>query len=172
MPKPVIPLFNFAWHQKGWLEEITKIAKPEPWGHNHKILELYLRANFEIAKSQGKVHEDKTRSVAFWRAGSLVNMTSDPIWLVYKANRRQADQYWEFEKPVSGDTPLGMDRATFELKYTPPEFQRDWQIHFEQGGIKHMLGDNRNRSRLKEVFSKALGDSFNEFLGQYTERSS
>jgi hypothetical protein len=167
MPKPNIPLFNFAWHPKGWLEEVAKIAKPEPWGARNKILELYLKANFEIAKSQAKVYEDRQGNIAFWRAGSLVNMTSDPIWLVYKKKHRQdqfPEQLWEFDKVMAGDTPKGLQRSDFEMKYTPPEFNRDWLIHFEQTGVRHIMSDTRNQKRLQDVFSQVLGGTFNDHL--------
>jgi len=77
------PLFNFGFHRyPEWLNEVGEIAKPEPWCENRKVLELYLRVNFEIAKAQSKVYENRERNVAFWRPGHLVNITSDPLWLV------------------------------------------------------------------------------------------
>jgi hypothetical protein len=85
----IVPLYDFGYHRHpAWLQEVAEVAKPEPWGRELKVLELYLRASYEIAKSQSKVYEDKSKNAAFWRPGGLVNVTSDPIWLVYKRNNR------------------------------------------------------------------------------------
>lgn len=157
-----IPLFHFAFHPyPDWLEEIKKIAKDEPWGSNSKILELYLRANFEIAKSQSKVYENKNKNIAFWRAGHLVNLTSDPIWLVYQRNTRD-DPYWRFNKVHVGDAPEEKN-CDFEIMYEPPSFNKDWGIHFEQASIQHILSDTRNKERLDSVFGSCLKE-YNEHL--------
>lgn len=61
MPRPEhVALFNFGHHYfPDWLEKVAEVAKPERWGAKNKVLELYLRANFEIAKAQGKVYEKR-----------------------------------------------------------------------------------------------------------------
>jgi hypothetical protein len=159
-----VPLFNFAYHQHPtWLEQVAAVAKPEPWGGNHKVLELYLRANFEIAKAQGKVFEDREKGVAFWRAGCLVNVTSDAVWLTYHRSTKDVP-YWKLRNITTGDAPEGKSIRDFELKYDPPEFNREWLIHFEQGNIRHILSDTRNRKRLEDVFNPTLGGKFNEHL--------
>jgi hypothetical protein len=152
------PLFAFAYHPWSSWGEIAEVAKPEPWGAENKILELYIRANFEIAKSQGKVFEDSDSNVAFWRAGSLVNETSDPVWLTYRKNRRETP-YWEFQRATTGGVPDGSDPVQWTLRYEPPEFNRDWPIHFEQRAIKHILQDPGNHARLERVFSDAWAAS-------------
>lgn len=158
-----VPLFNFAYHPGNWLKEIAKVAKSEPWGVNLKTLELYLRCNFEIAKEQRKIFEDKEKRVAFWRAGNLVNMTADPIWLLYNRNNRD-EPFWKFDKVTTSDAPFGMEARQYEISYTPPPFNRDWSIHFEQASIQHILRDNRNKQRLEKVFSQSLGRNLNEHL--------
>lgn len=159
-----VPLFNFAFHPyPDWLKRVAQVAKPEPWGTNLKTLELYLRCNYEIAKDQKKVYEDKSQNIAFWRAGSLVNMSADPVWLIYHRNTRD-DPYWKLDKVTAGDAPLGLDAKLYEITYAPPPFNRDWVIHFEQSSIQHILGDERNRKRLEAVFSDSLGGKFNEHL--------
>jgi hypothetical protein len=155
------PLYSFAFHPRGaWLKELASVAKPEPWGNELKVLELYVRSNFEIAKLQSKVVEDKANNLAFWRPGYLVNATSDPIWLIYQRNSRDSP-YWKIEKITTGDAPQG-EVSQFTVKYEPPEFHSDWLIHFDQWSITHIMGDSRNRKRLEEVFSSALGGCFND----------
>lgn len=158
-----VPLVNFAYHQTAWLEQIAKVAKPEPWGAKLKTLELYLRCNFEIAKSQSRVFEDRSRNLAFWRAGNLVNITSDPVWLIYNRNTRD-DPYWKLNKVATGDAPQGFDAKRFEIVYEPPAFSREWTIHFQQANIQHMLSDQRNRKRLEAVFKNVLGSCYNDHL--------
>lgn len=163
-PFPNIPLWNFAYHpHPAWLENIAAVAKPEPWGTNYKVLELYLRANFEIAKRQGKIFEDRTKDVAFWRAGNLMNTTADPLWLVYHRNKRDFP-YWQLKDIITGDSPNGDDPRKYEVKYEYPEFHGDWLIHFEQANLDHILRGTRNVERLKKVFTDALGGKFNEHL--------
>ena len=82
-----------------------------------------MRASFEIAKSQAKVFEDKSKNLAFWRAGSLVNITSDPVWLGYHRNNRDFP-YWQLNKIVTGEAPSGQDGAAFTLICEPPELAR------------------------------------------------
>jgi hypothetical protein len=159
-----VPLFSFGFHPyPNWLKEIAEIAKEEPWGKNFKVLELYLRANFEIAKAQGKVYEDREKNAAFWRAGHLVNVTSDPLWLVYQRNSRD-EPYWQLRRVATGEAPEGRDSSHFTLKYDPPEFNQAWLIHFQQWNIDHIMGDSRNKKRLQDVFKNALGGHFNEHL--------
>lgn len=156
-----IALYQFGYHDGKWLEDIEKVAKKEPWGKDHKILELYLRANFEIAKLQGKVYEDKTEGLAFWKAGSLVNMTSDPIWLEYKRNTK-GTSYWYFDKIITGIPPKG-SVDDYSFIYNPPKFNRSWSIHFNQYNINHILGDDANKKRLENVF-KSIFKSYSEYI--------
>jgi hypothetical protein len=159
-----VPLFGFGFHHHpGWLEEVAEVAKPEPWGKNLKVLELYLRANFEIAKGQGKVFAEGEKNLAFWRAGNLVNITSDPVWLVYQRNKRDFPP-WYFDKVTTGEAPGAYDGAAYTIKYEPPEFNREWLIHFNQWNLQHIMGDSLNQKRLKDVFAPALGRKFNEHL--------
>jgi hypothetical protein len=159
-----VPLYGFGFHPyPDWLEEVAKIAKQEPWGKNYKVLELYLRANFEIAKSQSKVFEDVENNLAFWRAGSLVNITSDPIWLLYRKNKR-GFPVWQFDRAVTGEAPSGQNGNALSLKYEPPDFNKDWLIHFNQWNITHIMGDSKNQQRLKKVFCETLGEKFNDHL--------
>ena len=159
-----VPLYGFGRHRHPeWLQEIATVSKKEPWGHDLKVLELYLRASFEIAKSQSRVYEDKSKNVAFWRPGGLVNVTSDPIWLIYQRNNRDFP-YWQFDKVGTGNAPLGQDGSAFTLKYEPPEFNQAWLIHFNQWNITHIMGDSRNQKRLVDIFKTALGGKFNEHL--------
>jgi len=162
--REAVPLFNFGFRRyPDGLNEIADIAKPEPWSANRKVLELYLRANFEIAKGQSKVYENRERNIAFWRPGHLVNVTSDPLWLVYRRNNRDYP-YWQLIKVTTGEAPEGVDSAQFTVRYEPPEFNQSWLIHFQQWNIDHIMGDSRNKKRLREVFNKALGGQFNEHL--------
>jgi len=151
-----IPLFNFGYHdKKDWLEKISKIAKEEPWGQDRKVLELYLRANFEIAKQKSKVYENEKDNKAFWKAGYLVNDVSDPIWLVYDLNKRDHPK-WHFKEIYTGECPIHTDdddfQVKFQVKYEPPEFNSSWKIYFNQKNLEHMLKDSANQRRLFKVF--------------------
>ncbi len=159
-----VALFSFAFHEhRIWLEKVASIAKPEPWGADNKILELYIRANFEIAKQQSKVYEDKDANIAFWRPGYLVNTTSDPLWLVYYRNNRDAP-YWKLKDVVTGDPPVAVDPMDYAIKYEPPDFNPRWSIHFQQRNIDHILQDSRNRARLNGVFGQSDGSALNSHL--------
>jgi hypothetical protein len=164
MSGPFLPsLFAFGYHPRSVWNSIASVVKEEPWGADHKVLELYIRSNFEIAQAQGKVYEDRDSGVAFWRAGSLVNLTSDAVWLQYRKNVRD-DPYWQFDRVVTGEAPDGGDGSQWVIKYDPPEFNREWSIHFEQGAIRHILDDSANRRRLELVFNDVLGGCLNEHL--------
>jgi len=154
-----VALFNFARHNDTWLTSISQVVKEEPWG-SLKPLELYLRANFEIAKQQGKVYEDEEKGIAIWRPGYLVNKVSDPVWLIYKANphKNRGKQPWIFDRVHTGRHPL-QSKDDLSVSYSPPEFNSDWNIYISQRAIEHIM--NHNQDRLKEVF----GDLFkNEHL--------
>ena len=157
-----VPLYNFAYHPWETWERIAQVVKPEPWGKDYKVLELYLRANFEIAKSQGKVYENHDENVAFWRAGCLVNVTSDPVWLVYHRNTRDRP-YWEFKDITTGDAPIpDVEQGVHDIHYDLPEFHTDWLIHFEQWNLNHMLGDERNQKRLEAAFGGVFAGEFRQ----------
>jgi hypothetical protein len=160
------PLFNFAYHRPGWLQEIAKRAEEEPWGPSLKVLELYLRCNFEIAKAQDKVHEDKDKGVAFFRAGRLVSKTADPLWLLYE--RQKGDQEWVLKDVPIGDVPvLGQDRAAYELIYTPPSFDMNWTLYFPDGNVNHIL--QHNHARLEHAFRGVFqGAKLNEHIALRT----
>jgi hypothetical protein len=161
--KQDVPLYRFGFHwYPRFLEDVAWAARPEPWGTGMKTLELYLRANYEIAKSQSRVYEDRSRGIAFWRAGSLVSATSDPLWMLYDRNRHR-DPFWHFRQVLVGRPPELTDPDDLSLEYRPPEFHRDWLIHFQQGSLEHMLGDGPNRERLQTVLQQALG-RFSEHL--------
>jgi hypothetical protein len=165
------PLFNFAFHPEGWVENIEKDTKKEPWGKDNKVLELYLRAAFEIAKLQNKVYEDEASNLAFWKAGYLVNEMSDPIWLIYSSNSKANKQKWIFKKVHSGTCPLqGRNNDEFQIKITPPEFNSTWSIHISQSNIDHIYRDPENVKRLEMVFGKDLAKNthliFRTILGE------
>ena len=158
-----VPLYRFGLHWlPTFLDEVARTAKPEPWGSRMKTLELYLRASYEIAARQSKVHEDPSLGIAFWRAGSLVSLTSDPLWLVYERNWR-AQPFWRFREVAVGRPPECVDLGDLTLEYTPPAFHRDWPIHFQQGSLDHIMGSDPNRARLQLVLREAL-DHFSEHL--------
>jgi hypothetical protein len=159
-----IPLYSFAYHKHpDWLDQLSLIAKPEPWGHRKKILELYLRANFEIAKGQNKVYEDADNGIAFWRAGWLSNVTADPIWMVYDKNHHDSPK-WYFRKAITGSPPVSINSSAYNIGYNPPDFEPDWKMNFHQSSIGHILTESRNVERLQTVFSTVLGDKYNEHL--------
>lgn len=92
-----------------------------------------------------------------------MNITSDPIWIVYRKNNRGGEQYWAFHRVQTGDAPNGNDPKKYEIDYQIPEFNTDWSIYFEQQNISHILQDSSNRKRLEEVFGDYLAN-FNEHL--------
>ena len=47
-----VALYTFGNHSPGWLSTVHDNLKSESWGKDLKILEMYLRINFEIAKQQ------------------------------------------------------------------------------------------------------------------------
>lgn len=149
--KPQIPLFNFAFHHDKWLNEIHEVLKKEPWGEpGLKPLELYLRANFEIAKEQSKVYEDESGGVAIWKPGYLVSIASDPVYLVYKKNHVKAKQPWNFDRVHTGSSMFDTKGHDFNVKYDAPEFNPEWRINISPKAIEHIM--RHNQPRLKEVF--------------------
>lgn len=169
--KHLPPLYNFAFHPEGWLDTIAKQTKSEPWGKDNKVLDLYLKAAFEITKQQNKVYEDETGGLAFWKAGYLVNEMSDPIWLVYQSNRRSDKQKWVFKNVHSGSCPVsGRDTDEFQVKIILPEFNQSWSIHISQQNIDHIYKDAENVKRLESVFGKDLAKNkhliFRTVLGE------
>jgi hypothetical protein len=156
-------LFDFAWHHSYWLQDIATIARDEPWGTSYKVLDLYLKANFEIAQAQNKIFEDKDKNVAFWRAGSLVSQAADPIWLVYKTNSRDA-QPWALWRAVEGSPPVDVSTEDYTIRYQPPEYNTTWMVSFDQRTLGHILRDTPNKSRLESIFNPILSNGFNESL--------
>lgn len=142
-----IALFTFANHAPGWLETVHKNLREEKWGKDFKVLELYLRANFEIAKQQGKVFEDETRGTALWRAGHLVTPAMDPVWLVYERNNPRYSQKWNFKNVAIGNSPIdGVSNESNSVKYDPPEFSASWDIYIDPYSFnEHILGHHRDR---------------------------
>jgi len=163
-----VALFNFARHGNDWLEQISNIAKDEPWGNSLKPLELYIRANFEIAKQQGKVYEDESKGIAVWRPGFLVNKVSDPIWLVYKVNphKNRGKQPWMFERVHTGRCPVQISEE-LSISYSPPEFKPDWNIYISQKAIEHIM--THNQDRLKKVFGPLSNNEHLVFRVIYAE---
>ena len=151
------PLFAFAYHPKElWLDEVARVAKDEPWGSGNKVLELYLHCNFEIAKAQNKVYENKKDGIAFWRAGHLANLTADPLWLVYEPNHKD-EPAWKLRAVQAGDIPVPAEEpARYKIDYDPPEFDRSWSIYYEQQSLDHILRESRNRARLQKVFCRVF----------------
>lgn len=147
-----VPLFDFANHPVPyWLEEIAAVAKEEPWGKNNKVLELYLRSNFEIAKQQGRVFEDESQGIAFWKPGYLVSRTMDPLWIMYEKNSVKNKQKWQYKKVITGQTPLeGIDSSLYQVKYDLPDFNPQWDIFIDQRNFNHIIG--KNVDRLEKVF--------------------
>lgn len=143
--KREIALFTFANHAPGWLETVHENLRTEEWGKNLKVLELYLRANFEIAKQQDKVYEGD--EIAIWRAGHLVSPAMDPVWLQYKLNDRRYPQKWNFEKVLIGNEPLkNICNSDYSVTYTPPEFNPEWEIYIDPRSFQeHILGHNLER---------------------------
>jgi hypothetical protein len=164
-------LFSFAFHADPWLETIAKDLKREPWGKDNKVLELYLKATFELAKQQNKVYEDEQNGLAFWKAGYLVNEMSDPVWLIYQLNKKADKQKWVFKKVHSGNCPVqGRETSEFQISITPPEFNPTWSIHISQTNIDHIYRDPENVKRLELVFGEALAKNshliFRTILGE------
>ena len=148
MPRPryEVALYTFANHAPGWIEKIRPNLKSESWGKDHKILELYLRANFEIAKQQQKVFEDESNGFAIWRAGYLVTPSMDPVWMFYEKNDPRYSQKWNFVQVKIGEAPIaGVDVSRYSVTYTPPEFDPTWDIYIDPRNFSHILADNRDR---------------------------
>ena len=141
MPRPhQVALYTFGNHSPGWLETVHENLKAEPWGKNLKVLELYLRINFEIAKQQQKVYEDDSAGIAIWRAGFLVTPTMDPVWMYYERNNPKYPQKWNFKGVKIGETPLQgitVDISNYSVKYDPPEFKPKWEIYIDPRNFKH-----------------------------------
>jgi hypothetical protein len=165
--KPQHPLFTFAFHEKNWLRRIAAVAKEEPWGDDRfKILEIYLKANFEIAMNQDRVYEDE--KIAFWKTGYLVNTAADSIWLIYKPNNREGSQRWVFDDVITGDCPIADHKISdFQVKYEIPEFESDWRIYISQDSIIHIINDNRRR--LQEILGDLVDNTHLLFRAIYGE---
>lgn len=164
------PLFNFSFNPDGWLNDVVKSTKNEPWGKDNKVLELYLRATFELAKQQNKVYENEEQRIAFWKAGYLVNEMSDPTWLIYEPNKKANKQKWVFKKVHTGNCPI-QDKSIddFQIKIDPPEFNPSWSIHMNQSNIDHIYRDIENKKRLQLVFGSLAENShliFRTILGE------
>ena len=153
-----IPLFDFATHPvPKWLEEIAATAKEEPWGKKYKVLELYLRANYEIAKQQGKVYENDAKNIAFWKPGYLVSRTMDPMWIIYEKNTEKnapkSKQKWMYKKVLTGRAPMeNINAEDYQVKYDFEDFNPQWEIFIDQRNFNHIV--NENVSRLVKVFGK------------------
>lgn len=141
-----VALFTFAYHEPGWLDIVHKNIRIEPWGKEKKVLELYLRANFEIAKQQQKVFEDEKKGFAIWRAGYLVTPTMDPVWLYYERNDPRYPSKWTFAGIKIGETPMdGISNSDFIVNYDPPEFNPKWDIYIDPRNFNHILEHNHDR---------------------------
>jgi hypothetical protein len=152
------PMFQFAYHDNTYLSRVVEVVKEEPWGRNYKILDLYLKANFEIARNQGKVYENDDRNVAFWRAGKLVNRNYDPVWMLYEKNKDETKQKWYFKGPHAGDSPIDVD-LDLELIYDPPPFNPNYRITIHEPAIKHIFEKEVNRERLQAVFGELASNN-------------
>jgi len=164
-----VALYTFANHSPGWLGKVQSNLKVEPWGKDFKILELYLRANFEIAKQQQKVFEDEQAGYAIWRAGYLVTPTMDPVWMYYELNDPKYSQKWNFLDVRIGKSPLpGIDVSSYSVKYDPPEFDSSWDIYIDPRNFRHILEGNRDRlsSVLGEDVTKNQHRLFRTIYGE------
>jgi hypothetical protein len=157
--KREVALFKFAYHRPGWLDEIHANLRPEKWGKNLKVLELYLRSNFEIAKQQGKVLEDEANGRAIWRAGHLVTPAMDPVWLYYERNDERYDQKWRFQGVLIGPSPLeGIHGEDHTVTYSPPEFNPSWEIYIDPYSFQqHILV--HNKARLVAVLGEEIASN-------------
>jgi len=146
-----VPLFDFAFHKPDWLKEVATSAKEEPWGNNYSILEIYLKSNFEIAKTQNMIYESPNGDFAIWRIGTLITAAADPIWLYYEKNAQRDKQPWYYKTIKIGYSPIaGITSDTFTVKYEPEEFNSQWEIHIEPRTIEHIM--NKNANRLTPIF--------------------
>jgi hypothetical protein len=161
-------LFDFAYHGPEWLETVDFNTKDEPWGKNRKILEIYLRSNFEIAKQQRKIYQDNKKGFAIWRAGYLVTPTMDPVWLYYEKNEEKYRQKWQFAGVKIGDCPVdGVSVNDYTVVYNPPEFHPDWNIYIDPRGFEHILV--KNHDRLVSVFGEEANNPHRLFRTIYGE---
>jgi hypothetical protein len=161
-----VPLFDFAFHKPEWLADIANAAKEEPWGDNYKILETYLRANFEIAKSQNKIYESTDGDFAMWRIGTLLTAAADPIWLYYEKNLQRDKQPWRYKSVKTGHKPIaGVTAETLSVRYEPDDFNSQWDIHIEPRTIDHIM--KTNSDRLTPIFGSTT--SHRIFLTIYGE---
>lgn len=151
-----IPLFDFASHPSPkWLEEVADTAKEEPWGKDKKILEIYLRSNFEIAKQQGMVYENDAKNIALWKPGYLVSRTMDPMWIVYEKNTGKSRPKWQYKRVATGQPPLeGIDPAAYQVKYNFEDFNPQWDIFIDQRNFNHIVRENAGR--LANVFGAEM----------------
>ena len=154
-----IPLYDFGIHQfPKWLEEVAATAKEEPWGKKYKVLELFLRANFEIAKQQGKVYENEAKNIAFWKPGYLVSRTMDPVWLIYEKNTGKGRQKWMYKKVVTGRFPFEhINDEDYQVKYEFEDFNPSWDIFIDQRNFTHIVHENSNR--LVKVFGTEVAQN-------------
>lgn len=163
-----IPLFDFAFHPyPDWLGDIASNTKTEPWGRDKKVLETYLKANFEIARQQDKIVENDSEGYAIWRAGYLVTPSMDPIWLYYEKNTRPNTK-WYFKGLRYGSDPLpGISAKTHTVSYEPPEFHADWNIYIDNKSFNHILTDHKDR--LVTIFGDEVKNSHRLFRTLYGE---
>jgi len=152
------PMFQFAYHDTSYLSRVVDVVKEEPWGRNNKILDLYLKANFEIARDQDKIFEDEVNNIAFWRAGKLVNRNYDPVWMLYEKNKDETKQTWYFKGPHAGDAPVDNGQE-MELIYSPPTFSPNHRITIHEPAIKHIFEKEVNRDRLETVFGELASNN-------------
>jgi hypothetical protein len=141
-----VALYTFANHAPDWLEIVHQNLKSEPWGQDNKVLELYLRANFEIAKQQQKVVENEEKGYAIWRAGYLITPSMDPVWMYYEKNDPHYTQKWNFAGVKIGEAPMeGINESQYSVTYTPPEFNPKWDIYIDPRNFTHILEHNHDR---------------------------
>lgn len=164
-----VALYTFANHAPSWLETVFQNIRVEPWGKDKKVLELYLRANFEIAKQQLKVYEDEAKGLAIWRAGYLVTPSMDPVWMYYEKNDPRYSQKWNFSGIKIGENPIdGINSTDYSVTYTPPEFNPKWDIYIDPRNFTHIL--EHNHERLASVLGEeAANNSHRLFRTIYGE---
>lgn len=149
------PLFKFANHDPNWLEVVKENTKEEFWGEDLKVLEFYLRINFEIAKQQSKVFESEEKNIALWRAGYLVTPSMDPVWMHYEINPRKDKQKWKFKGILIGENPLpSISASDYSVTYNPPEFNSQWDIYIDPRNFEHIIKTNSGR------LVSAFGDDY------------